>query len=77
MLLRCQTFTEISLHVSWGQKGTDAERSCQEALQVSHLNVGDLDMLRLWVLDGKRLKSLNVRDKVADEFLGLGCLAVT
>lgn len=28
MLLRCQTFTEISLHISWSPKGTDTEGLC-------------------------------------------------
>lgn len=61
MLLRCQTFTEISLHMSWGQKGTDKDLACQEALQVSHLRVGDLDMPQALVLSGKRPKNLKGR----------------
>lgn len=47
MLLRCQTFTKTCLHLSWGQKGTDTERPCQEALQVSCLGY--------WVGNGPRV----------------------
>lgn len=78
MLLRCQTFTEISLHIFWGQKGTDTERPCLlgNLASYSHLRVDDLDMPQAVGFGWEKTQEPKREEGVAGEFLGLGGLAV-
>lgn len=50
---------------------------CQEDLQVSNLSVGDLDMSQALGFGWEKAQEFERKGQAADEFLGLGCLAVT
>lgn len=65
MLLRCQTFTEISLHISGGQKGTDEQKRTLLARKPSELVTWG------WVI-WARLKALSVGWEMAQEPEGEG-----